>query len=269
MAESTYNKQYLFIISVLGFHVMVESATSEAREARSPVRGRRTQEARRSESRRRLLAAAAQSLGAVGFSGTTVAEIARRAGLSLGCLQHHFPEKRDLLAAAVEHVFEQHRAQLLASLVALPDSPDRALRALDMLWQSMQGEAFVAYLELLVAARTDPALQAHVERTAQRMGDATKATFDALYSPPAVALPFADVMPALVMGVLEGAMLGKIARPQGDDAEKMVAALKAIHLITSHATGAATAVPPRTRPTSVKPRRKPAASAASKPRRKR
>jgi hypothetical protein len=101
------------------------------------------------------------------------------------------------------------------------------------------------------------------------MGDATKATFSALYSPPAVALPFADVMPALVMGVLEGAMLGKIARPQGDDAEKMVAALKAIHLLASHATGAASALPARTRPASIKPGRKPAATTPSTPRRKR
>jgi AcrR family transcriptional regulator len=248
---------------------MVESGTSAALGTRRPVRSRRTQEERRSESRRKLLEAAVESLCAVGFSGTTVAEIARRAGLSLGCLQHHFPEKRDLLAAAVEHVFEQHRAQLLASLIALPDSPNRALHALDLLWESVQSEAFVAYLELLVAARTDPALQAHVARTAQRMGDATKATFNALYSPPAVAQPFADVMPALVMGVLEGAMLGKIAKPHDDDAEKMVAALKAIHLLATQALGAATAVPVRSQPAASKPRRKPAAKAASKPRGKR
>ncbi len=201
--------------------------------ARRPSPPRRTQGERSAESRKRLLDAAAECLCERGFAGTTVAEIARRAGLSLGCLQHHFPEKSDLLAASVEHVFELHRSRLVDSLSALPDTPERAIRGLELLWESMQSDAFMAYLELVVAARTEPSLRRHVERTELRLAEASRETFQTFYSPPKVALPFADVIPWLVMGVLEGAMLNKIASPRDNNAERIVTAIKNIHSLAT------------------------------------
>ena len=206
--------------------------------AGSPPRPRRTQGERSAESRKRLLDAAAACLCERGFARTTVAEIARRAGLSLGCLQHHFPEKSDLLAASVEHVFELRRSRLVDSLSALPDTPERTIRALELLWESMQSEAFTAYLELVVASRTEPSLRRHVERTWRRLAEAFRVTFQAYYTPPEVALPFADALPWLVVGVFEGAMLSKTASPRDNNAELIVTAIKRIH---SLATGAQTA----------------------------
>ena len=223
-------------------------------------RPRRSQEQRSAESRKRLLDAAAECLCERGFAGTTVAEISKRSGLSLGCLQHHFPEKSDLLAASVEHVFDMHRSLLIERLAALPDTPERAIRGLELLWESMQSDAFVAYLELAVASRTEPSLRRHVERTWRRLADGSRATFQQFYTPPEVARPFADAIPLLVIGALEGAMLGKIASPKENNAEQVVTAIKNIHTFATSGR-LPTASPPRGR--------KRTADASSRPRRTR
>jgi AcrR family transcriptional regulator len=61
---------------------------------------RRTQQQRRATTRAALLASAAEVVVDTG-PGSSVGEIARRAGLSKGALQHHFESKSDLLAAVV------------------------------------------------------------------------------------------------------------------------------------------------------------------------
>ncbi len=212
------------------------------------TRPRRTQAERTAGSRLALLEAAAKCLCERGFSGTTVAEIAKRAEVSLGCLQHHFPAKNDLLANAVEHVFEQHRARLLAAFAELPETPDRSPRALDLLWEAMQGEAFIAYLELVVGSRTDRSLRRHVERTAEYLSNETQRVYLELFPPPALAAPFAELVPVLVIGMLEGVMLGKIANPKRGDAERAVAALKQIFALISHAPAPSQSDPHAARP---------------------
>lgn len=62
---------------------------------------RRTQQERRASTRSALLDAAAQGIVEHGPS-TSVADIARRANVSTGALQHHFSSKADLLVAVVD-----------------------------------------------------------------------------------------------------------------------------------------------------------------------
>jgi hypothetical protein len=104
---------------------------------------------------------------------------------------------------------------------------------LDLLWESMQSNAFFAYLELVVAARTDRALQRHVARTERRLVEACTTTFRAFCSPPDATAVFADIMPSLVINLLEGAMLSKMANPRENKAERVVAAIKAIHALAT------------------------------------
>lgn len=207
---------------------------------------RRTQAERRADSRDRLLDATVDCLCDRGHAATTVTEVARRAGLSTGCLQSHFPTKQDLISAAVEHSYGRHRERLLQAFTELPQDEgagDPMHGALDLLWQAMHGEAFKAYLELVVAARTDPALHAQVARTADRLGDQTRETFRALYTPPAGAAPFVDVMHVLVFGLLQGLMLDEMANPARGEAQQGLAALKQIHTLLTQASHPATASP--------------------------
>ena len=69
--------------------------------------GREPQQDRSRATRSRLLEAAVACLAEVGWSGSTVAVVAERAGVSRGAAQHHFPTREALFIAAVEHVAEQ------------------------------------------------------------------------------------------------------------------------------------------------------------------
>ncbi len=63
--------------------------------------------------RRQLIDAAIASIDAEGYSGTTVAKICRRAGVSGGLAHHYFEGKDDLLHAALRDLLrELHRAGL-------------------------------------------------------------------------------------------------------------------------------------------------------------
>ncbi|MFW6087190.1 MAG: TetR/AcrR family transcriptional regulator [Myxococcota bacterium] len=190
------------------------------------ARARRTQEERRAESRDRLLDAALECLAERGHAGTTVAEVSKRAGLSIGCQQYHFPTKADLLVATMERMFEQRRARFMQALEALPEGPDRAARGIELLWEEMKGDAFAAHLELVVASRTDPELRRHLRRLGDRMGDDVRRTFDEIVSLTPALAPYAHVLPALTFSVLEGLALGRMATPHPSDIEDAVRALQ-------------------------------------------
>lgn len=64
----------------------------------------RTQAARRASARRRLLEATIRLLAERGYTGTTLAEIGREAGLSRGLVTHHFGSKDACIAAAIEQI---------------------------------------------------------------------------------------------------------------------------------------------------------------------
>lgn len=88
----------------------------------SPLR-----EAQAAETRRRILEAAASAFGTSGYSGTSLAQIAKDAGVSVETVKQHGP-KPTLLLAAFGHAFTGtdyeiplHRQPELDGIRALPD----------------------------------------------------------------------------------------------------------------------------------------------------
>jgi AcrR family transcriptional regulator len=118
----------------------------------------RTQQERRERTREALLDATIECLVELGYSGTTVHEISRRAGLSRGAQQHHFTTKAELMVAAVEHLVERLKDEVTGTLV-LPPGPERVGEAIDLMWRGFSGKLSTAALELWVAARTDEELR--------------------------------------------------------------------------------------------------------------
>lgn len=123
-----------------------------------------------------LLDAAVDCLVEVGFARTTTTEVTRRAGVSLGAMLHHFPTKADLLAAAVGHVMRRRQDEFRKAMTDVPPGTDRLDAAIDLLWEAFNGPIFQAWLELWVAARTDPelagavrAMEAEYDRASQEI----------------------------------------------------------------------------------------------------
>lgn len=131
--------------------------------------------------RQRLLEAAIDCLGEVGWSGSTVAVVAERAGVSRGAAQHHFPTREDLFTAAVQYVADERTAALRTQAAALPPGRARTDRVLAVIGELYTGPLFRAALQLWVAAAADPQLRAQVMPLEAHVGRAAhRLTLDAL-----------------------------------------------------------------------------------------
>src|SRR6202046_3065974 len=130
------------------------------------------QDERSAETRRRLLDATVACLFERGYARTTTTEIATRAGVSRGAQLHHFPRKDELVVGALEHVFELRLRDLSAAIAEpRPGNREHRLAAIiDSMWPMFKGPTFYAWLELVVASRTDPALNDAVRAASGRFG---------------------------------------------------------------------------------------------------
>lgn len=122
----------------------------------SPERARRTHAERTAETRARILAAVVESIDEVGFSGTTAAEIARRAGVTWGAVQHHFGGKDGILVAVVEQSFD-HFVEQLGDLPAEDCSlEERAALFIDRAWGHFGSAVYRSTFEILLNYASRP-----------------------------------------------------------------------------------------------------------------
>jgi AcrR family transcriptional regulator len=128
------------------------------------TRPRRTQAERSEATIARLLGAARDALVAVGYRATTVQEICGRAGLSQGALFRHFDTRLAVIIATADQLADRVRREFDALFGSLPladqterERVRRLLRAMSVVLRSADE---LAWLELLMAARTDEALRA-------------------------------------------------------------------------------------------------------------
>lgn len=110
--------------------------------------------------RESILRAIVECLAEYGYSNLTLGQVARKAGLSKGAMQHHFESKSAAIEAALQFIFQQ-QIELQQSYARGPLEPtDDQLhgRRIDALWGFVQDSSYVAFLEIAMAARTDPHL---------------------------------------------------------------------------------------------------------------
>ncbi|MFJ5674471.1 TetR/AcrR family transcriptional regulator [Streptomyces sp. NPDC093097] len=141
--------------------------------ALTPARGAKEPQQERSRATRLgLLEAAVSCLAERGWSGSTVAVVAERAGVSRGAAQHHFRTREDLFTAAVEHVAEKRQAALTALSQDLPPAGSlaRTRRIVEELVGLYTGPLFRAALHLWVAASDEPQLRSRVTALEARVG---------------------------------------------------------------------------------------------------
>ena len=163
----------------------------------------RTQEQRSAETQSRLLEATIDCLVDLGYAGASTTEICARAGVSRGAQLHHYPTKAQLVAAAIERLFEQRHREFRETLARQPDVPS----ALSALWKIYTGKTFYAWAELLVASRADPELRAHLRRVDDVFFEQAKATCRTLLGGPSVDEERAAGLARLILSVLDGLAL--------------------------------------------------------------
>ncbi|EFK3982466.1 transcriptional regulator BetI, partial [Escherichia coli] len=81
--------------------------------------------------RRQLIDATLEAINEVGMHDATIAQIARRAGVSTGIISHYFRDKNGLLEATMRDITSQLRDAVLNRLHALPQgSAEQRLQAI-------------------------------------------------------------------------------------------------------------------------------------------
>lgn len=121
--------------------------------------------------RTRLMQATVDCLIERGWAATTTTLVSERAGVSRGAQLHHFPSKRELVVASVEHLSERLTLDLHRRHDAATRGRRRSTRSLlTLLADYYTSDLFVASLELWVAARTDRELYEVVRPMERRWG---------------------------------------------------------------------------------------------------
>src|SRR4051812_14619822 len=165
---------------------------------------RRTNEQRSAATRARILEATIDCLAELGYAKTTTTEIADRAGVSRGAQLHHYPTKAELVAAAMGHLFDEREREFRGAITSIPPGPDRATRAVDLLWSIVSGRTFFAWLELVVAARTDEELRGAMQSFSERTTRNIQRTWVELFPPPATPSPIHAIAPYFAFSLMHG-----------------------------------------------------------------
>ncbi len=200
---------------------MAQVATVAGRE-------RRTQAQRSASTRARLLDATIECLHDLGYARTSTPEIARRAGLSRGAQLHHFPTKAELVTSAVEHLFTRRHEEFLHAFRARAPEQDPVEAAIDILWSMVSGPTFYAWLELSVAARTEPELREPVAALTARLATIIEETFRDLFPAPPAPNPFYAVAPRFAFALLDGLAVERLHAGDPDAHRPVLDALKAL-----------------------------------------
>lgn len=123
---------------------------------------RRTQAERSETMRARLTEAAADNVRARGFARLRMADVAETAGVSVGALLHHFPNRNALIVALFEHLYGSMAEASGTRRGGIANVPD-AIRALIVdAREFFLGTSFTASLDIAIGATRDEALRDQV-----------------------------------------------------------------------------------------------------------
>jgi AcrR family transcriptional regulator len=192
----------------------------------------RTQQQRREETVGRLLEACIDSIVEVGYARASAAVITKRAGVSVGALFRHFETMGDFMASTASEVLRRQVESFTKQAAEIPTDRPALEAALTILRDITSSPTNAVLYELMIAARTDEKLNAHLREV---LAQYTAKILDA-----ARALPGAEgfsedtfpVLVALLTNVFDGAAIVRGVLPEPELEERR------IQLLTALITGA-------------------------------
>jgi len=123
---------------------------------------RRKQVDRRTETRALLIGAATDLLRTAGYSGTSTALIAKRAGLTTGALHHHFATKEDLMLSVLDRSSERVLQRLEQQDHVATGGRIDVKSLVAHLWEVYGDPNYWAIWEIIIGTRADEAFHRRV-----------------------------------------------------------------------------------------------------------
>lgn len=134
-----------------------------AAPARAGAPTRRSQEARSTETRRKLLEAAIEVLRESSYANLTINKVTQRAGVTNGAMQHHFGSRDDLLLALMDAVYPVLQIPFEAIAAENLTVEQRVGRIVDLLWGIYSRPDYLAVWDITLGCRGDAALWPRVQ----------------------------------------------------------------------------------------------------------
>lgn len=119
---------------------------------------------------RRIQEAALEVLASRGWRNASVAEVAGRAGVTRGAIQHHFKDREGLFTASVQHNLDMRVREIEALQQADYPAAERTRSIVRTVVDLHQGTTFVAALQLCMAATDDPILRPRIAAVELEVG---------------------------------------------------------------------------------------------------
>jgi AcrR family transcriptional regulator len=177
--------------------------------------------------RRELADAACRVIARDGLAGTTLADVAEESGWSIGSIRYYFPNKDELVAAALWRAGERVDEQIRRRTAGGMTMNDLRIAAVELLpLDASRRELSLVYLAFLAQAAVVPALADAAEGTAQRLQEPLVARIAHLVK--AGELPAhldAEHEAARLRVLLDGLGLQLVTSPRHTSAEWAVAVL--------------------------------------------
>jgi AcrR family transcriptional regulator len=166
--------------------------------------------------RRELADAACAAIARNGLAGTTLADVAKQSGWSIGSIRYYFPNKDELVAAALWRVGERVDDRIRRGTDGGMTMGDLRLAAVELLpLDAERHEEALVHLAFLAQVAIEPALAGASEGAAQRLQEPLAARIAHLVR--AGALPAhldADHEAARLRVLLDGLRLQLLTTPK-------------------------------------------------------
>jgi AcrR family transcriptional regulator len=95
-----------------------------------------------------------------GYHDTTYVRISEESGISRGAMRHHFPSRADVMKATIEHLHEKRLAAFRKAAANIPADQSKTEANIEALWHHINHPIFMVFIDLGLAARRDPELNA-------------------------------------------------------------------------------------------------------------
>jgi AcrR family transcriptional regulator len=144
----------------------------------SKVRTRRRGDAE--ETRRRVLDVVVATVMEIGDYNTSSNEIARRAGVTWGSIQHLFGSREQLMLDVVNDIGRAAEARISSATISGDSLEERLDNALDVLATYYAQDIYIVQMQILLELSANPKMSALADRVVDRAG---AGIFDRLAGP--------------------------------------------------------------------------------------
>jgi len=123
----------------------------EQKAAQAGIAGRQATKSRATQDK--IINAVIELIREKGYAGASSTEIAKRAGVTWGAVQHHFGGKEEILGEVLERSHQRFQLRLQDARFDSGTASERVAKYVDAAWQHYRGDEYMATVEILLATR--------------------------------------------------------------------------------------------------------------------